>query len=95
MNQDRAFGIDCEHLVRLRVQALEALQRESARASARCGSRVYKVVFIIDVEATSYSLFKSNVMAFARRYAAVTETMYADAVWTNLVVNAPSVARCL
>ena len=95
MQWDLVLEYSVEELLRCRIQALDALQREAARISALPGHpRVYKLVFIIDVAGATFSTFmNAKVMDFAKQYAKLTEKMYADAAWTNLVVNAPGVAR--
>ena len=86
---------EIEDLLKLRVQALDALQREVKRRSTDVDfPRVYKTIFIIDVGGATFSnLMNAKVLEFAKQYARVTEKMYADGAWTNLVVNAPAVAR--
>ncbi|KAJ1462543.1 CRAL-TRIO domain-containing protein [Pelagophyceae sp. CCMP2097] len=80
-------------LLRLRVQTLEAIQRECALQSVRQGWRAYKVVFIVDVAGAGLSLLKSQVMQYCRDYAQLTEKLFADAVFCNYVVNAPTSAK--
>ena len=90
---DRLLLMPLDEVLRLRVQALDCLQRELARPLAGYG-RVYKCVFLVDVAGASLShLWKGETMALAKAYAKLTENMYADAVWKNVVVNAPGLAR--
>lgn len=88
---DAIMAMSSRQLLRLRLQALEALQRECRLWAGP--HRVYKTVYIIDVSGATFSLMNSKIMDFAKKYAKLTEQMYADAAWTNFVVNAPAVAR--
>lgn len=92
----RAMKFSVHDLVRLRIQALQALQAECARISRHRSSRVYKTLFVVDVGgASTWTLMSSKVVEFAKIYAKVLEQMFADAVWMNVIVNAPAVARAL
>ncbi|KAJ8600746.1 hypothetical protein CTAYLR_003938 [Chrysophaeum taylorii] len=94
LDWDAALRLTTEELLELRIQALEAMQVDCERWSRRQSHRVYKVVYIVDVgNVNSWALASSRVLEFAKHYAKITEQMFADAVWLNLVVNAPGVAR--
>lgn len=90
---DSLLKLPLDLILRRRVQALDGLQRELARPLEGYG-RVYKCVFLVDVAGASFgTLMRSETTALAKAYARLTERMYADAVWKNVVVNAPAVAR--
>lgn len=90
----RLLAMPIDAVLRLRVQALDALQKLSAGPRTRGTHRVYKCVFICDCRHASYtSLARKETVSLASAYARLTERMYADAVWRNVVVDAPLVAR--
>ena len=91
---DRLLEMPIDAVLRLRVQALDALQRLSACQRKRGPHRVYKCVFVCDCEDASYAaLARRETVSLASAYARLTERMYADAVWRNVVIDAPLVAR--
>jgi hypothetical protein len=91
---DRLLEMPIDAVLRLRVQALDALQRLSAQKRKRGPHRVYKCVFVCDCEDASYAaLARRETVSLASAYARLTERMYADAVWRNVVIDAPLVAR--
>ena len=90
---DALLKLPLDLILKRRVQALDGLQRELARPLEGYG-RVYKCVFLVDVAGASFgTLMRGETMTLAKAYAKLTERMYADAVWKNVVVNAPAVAR--
>ena len=91
---DRLLEMPIDAVLRLRVRALDALQRLSACQRKRGPHRVYKCVFVCDCEDASYAaLARRETVSLASAYARLTERMYADAVWRNVVIDAPLVAR--
>ena len=90
---DRLLAMPVDAILRLRMDALDALQRRSARP--RPGRpRVYKCVFLVDCRDCSYvDVARRETVRVTAAYARLTERMYADAVWKNVIVHAPAVLR--
>ena len=73
---DRLLEMPIDAVLRLRVQALDALQRLSACQRKRGPHRVYKCVFVCDCEDASYAaLARRETVSLASAYARLTERM--------------------